>query len=143
MPLGNGIDMATWWTDRYKKVKAKTAFWRGLGRLSITGRNMLLQSILYGSLRYWFFTCEPDEALLQRIEEDAKQLLWSISPELNQDELGTKKRSRRYIHEDASYLPQKEGGGGIMHLKSHIKAFQAQWLIRYVDPRKAPWKDIT
>ena len=84
---------------------------------------MLLQSILYGSLRYWLFTCEPDEALLQRIEEDAKQLLWSINPELNQDELGTKKRSRRYIHEDASYLPQKEGGGGIMHLRSHIKAF--------------------
>ena len=67
VPLGNGIDMATWWTDRYKKVKAKTAFWRGLGRLSLTGRNMLLQSILYGSLRYWFFTCEPDETLLQRI----------------------------------------------------------------------------
>ena len=29
-----------------------------------------------------------------------------------------------------------------MHLTSHIKAFQAQWLIKYVDPRQAPWKDI-
>ncbi|MDC0525679.1 reverse transcriptase family protein [bacterium] len=142
IPLGNGIDMAAWWTDRYRKVKAKTAFWRGLGRLSLTGRNMLLQSILYGSLRYWFFTCEPEEALLQHIEEDAKQLLWSVNPELDPDELGTKKRARRYIHENASYLPQKEGGGSIMHLKSHIKAFQAQWLIKYVDPRQSPWKDV-
>ena len=49
---------------------------------------MLLQSILYGSLRYWFFTCEPDEALIQRIEADAKQLLWSVNPELDPDELG-------------------------------------------------------
>ena len=29
-----------------------------------------------------------------------------------------------------------------MHLRSHIAAFQAQWIIRYLDPRDAPWKHI-
>ena len=32
-------------------------------------------------------------------------------------------------------------GGGIMHLESHIKAFQAQWIIKYLDPRDSPWKN--
>ena len=29
-----------------------------------------------------------------------------------------------------------------MHIESHIKAFKAQWIIRYLDPRDAPWKDV-
>ena len=28
-----------------------------------------------------------------------------------------------------------------MHIRSHIQAFKAQWIIKYVDPRDAPWKD--
>ena len=28
-----------------------------------------------------------------------------------------------------------------MHLESHIKAFQAQWIIKYLDPRDSPWKN--
>ena len=48
--------------------------------------------------------------------------------------------------ETASYLPQKEGAGSIMHLRSHIKvnikAYQAQWVIKYLDPRRAPWKEV-
>ena len=29
-----------------------------------------------------------------------------------------------------------------MHLESHVKAFQAQWIIKYLDPRDSPWKDV-
>ena len=29
-----------------------------------------------------------------------------------------------------------------MHWHSHIKAFQMQWVLRYVDPREAPWKQV-
>ena len=51
-----------------------------------------------------------------------------------------------YMTETASYLPQKEGAGSIMHLRSHIKvnikAYQAQWVIKYLDPRRAPWKEV-
>ena len=28
-----------------------------------------------------------------------------------------------------------------MHLPSHIQAFQAQWIIKYLDPRDSPWKN--
>lgn len=29
-----------------------------------------------------------------------------------------------------------------MHLPAHIMAFQAQWVIKYLDPRDSPWKDV-
>ena len=62
------------------------------------------------------------------------------------NEEGTEKKSRRYIHERASYLPTKKGGGGIKCtgraiLRSLLRLY-AQWMIRYLHPRKAPWKEI-
>ena len=29
-----------------------------------------------------------------------------------------------------------------MHLPSHIQAFQAQWIIKYLDPHNSPWKNV-
>eukprot|EP00966_Prymnesium_polylepis_P249443 5767219-Prymnesium_polylepis.1 len=29
-----------------------------------------------------------------------------------------------------------------MHWESHCEAFYAQWIVRYLHPRKAPWKTI-
>ena len=53
------------------------------------------------------------ESVIKLIESDAKQILWSTEPTLRTNEEGTEKKSRRYIHERASYLPTKKGGGGI------------------------------
>ena len=141
VPIGNDFDLFHWWLKRYEVVKTRTAHWNGLSRLSITGRNMLLQSILYGSMRYWFFTLIVPQEIVDMLESDAKELLWASSPELHGDSHGTANASNRYIFREASLLPQKQGGGGIMHLPSHIKAFQAQWIIKYLDPRDSPWKD--
>ena len=142
VPMGDNLDEEQWWLKRYRVVKARVGRWNGLAKASLTGRNMLLQAILYGSLRYWFFTLTVPERIITIVEQDAKQLLWAANPELHTDEEGTAKKSRRYIAHVASLLPQKKGGGGIMHLESHIKAFQAQWIIKYLDPRDSPWKDV-
>ena len=29
-----------------------------------------------------------------------------------------------------------------MHWESHVSAFYAQWVCRYMDPRRAPWKEV-
>ena len=29
-----------------------------------------------------------------------------------------------------------------MHFESHVKAFQAQWMRRYLHPGKEPWKIV-
>ena len=76
------------------------------------------------------------------IESDAKQILWATEPTLLSNEQGTSKRSRRYIHHLASYLPVKKGGGGIMNFPLHCQAFYAQWIVRYLHPRRAPWKIV-
>ena len=141
-PLGNDFDLEDWWLARYQVVKPRIAAWNGLGRLSLEGRNILLQSILYGSMRYWFFFLPVPESIIDIIESDAKVLLWSAAPEFSSGEVGTALRSHRWIRETASYIPKKKGGAGLMHLAAHILGFQAQWISRYLDPRESPWKNV-
>ena len=116
VPVGTDFDLPAWWRKRYADVKPRVANWFATSRLSLTGRNMLLQSILYGSFRYWFFTLLVPDEIIDAIESDAKNLLWATTPSLQTNEFGTTARSRRYMIEAASYLPQREGGGSIMHL---------------------------
>ena len=52
-PMGNSFNIKEWWETRYRTVKTRVALWPSLRRLSLTGRNTLLQSIFYGSFRYW------------------------------------------------------------------------------------------
>ena len=92
-------------------------------------------------MRYWFFTLPVPTKIIEIIESDAKALLWARYPELRTDEEGTAKRSKRHMTEKVSHLPVREGGGSIMHLESHITAFQAQWPLLYVSPRSTPWKN--
>ena len=54
-PMGNNLDITEWWLGRYRTVKSRIALWPSLRRLSLTGRNILLQSIFYGSFRYWLY----------------------------------------------------------------------------------------
>ena len=68
--------------------------------------------------------------------------MWASNPELFTNEEGTAKKSRAYIVKEASYIDQKKGGGGLMHLRSHIRAFYAQWVRRYLHPSNPPWKSI-
>ena len=49
VPVGTDFDLTAWWRKRYTDVKPRVANWFTTSRLSLTGRNMLLQSILYGS----------------------------------------------------------------------------------------------
>ena len=141
-PMGNNFDVKSWYESKYRSVKNRVALWPSMRRLSLTGRNMLLQSIFYGSFRFYLYFIEMPYSLVTKMETDAKQILWATQPELRTDEIGTSKRSRRYIREAASYLPTRKGGGGIMHWLSHANAFYAEWIIRYLHPRRAPWKHI-
>ena len=76
------------------------------------------------------------------IESDAHHFVWAAAPDLRGDEAGTSTAVAPQIAKAASYLPTKEGGAGLMHWRAHVKAFQMQWVLRYLDPRKAPWKDV-
>ena len=98
--------------------------------------------IYYGSFRFWFFSITIPESILKLMEEDAYHLIWASNPVLFSNEEGTLTQSRAYIIRRASYLAQKKGGAGLMHLRSHIRAFCAQWGRRYLDPSNPPWKSV-
>ena len=103
---------------------------------------MLLQAYYYGSFRFWLFSLVLPVRVRDLIEQDAKELLWASSPELKANEEGTEKQSKRFIKEVASYRGRRDGGGGVMHWGYHVEAFYAQWGVRYLDPREAPWKSV-
>ena len=118
-PMGNNFNVAEWFQTRYRTVKARVSLWPSIRRLSLTSRNLLLQSIFYGSFRYWLYFLVVPQSIIDIIESDAKQILWATEPALLSNEEGTSKRSRRYIHLLASYLPVAKGGGGIMNFPLH------------------------
>ena len=53
VPMGNDFNITEWFSSRYRTVKSRIALWPSIRRLSLTDRNLLLQSIFYGSFRYW------------------------------------------------------------------------------------------
>ena len=143
VPMGNKLNEEAWWMTKLEGVKRRLSMWKTTTRLSLTGRNLLLQAILYGSLRYWLFFMTPSQRVLDKLQQEAYELLWATDPDMvadTQEERGRK--TRAHIACAPSHLPIREGGGNVMHFQSHVKAFQIQWVRRYIHPGREPWKHV-
>lgn len=136
-PIGNKLNITEWWEARIATVRQRLASLRYLRSLSLHGRNMILQSKYYGSLRYWLYFLLMSPSILRKVEADAKHLLWRSAPDLGASEQG---QAKPYIHGAAHYRPQKKGGAGLMRWRSHVTAFRINWILRLLEPRRAPWK---
>ena len=65
---------------------------------------------------------------------------WSKEPDLNKTE---HKRFRRFVARQTAIGTRDQGGLGNMNWSSHVKAFQAQWILRYAaDPATSSWKNL-
>ena len=60
--------------------------WKSIGNMSIIGSNLLLQAILYGSLRFWIFSMSMPDKISTPVEQDAYHLIWASNPELFTDD---------------------------------------------------------
>eukprot|EP00965_Chrysotila_dentata_P034616 1152869-Pleurochrysis_carterae.AAC.2 len=76
------------------------------------------------------------------METDATHFTWKSKPSLDTDAIGTVGGNGKYISKCATHRAIKKGGAGQLHLPSHIKAIQASWILRYLHPRVAQWKQI-
>ena len=141
VPIGNDFSEVDWWMGKYRQVKARVARWPSLRRLSVQGRNMLLQAVYYGMFRFWLYAMVLPSSVIKLMEEDAKQILWAHVPHLDGTAEGSA-RCRRWMREYVSYKPVTKGGAGIMHWPSHCDAYYSTWIVRYLDPRRAPWKSV-
>eukprot|EP00966_Prymnesium_polylepis_P087464 2023768-Prymnesium_polylepis.2 len=54
VPIGNDLNFEKWWSKKVESTRMKTEHWGGLYRSSYFGRNLLVQGMHFGRLRYWF-----------------------------------------------------------------------------------------
>ena len=147
MPFWEGPENDSFWEKLYARLKKKLAAWKGLQNLSIHGRTLLVNFIIYGTPRYWLSTITPPAWFMEAIDSDVQTILWDRTPRLQADELGSTQEGRRWItlptyprvgtSENGPLL-----GIGLLPMAEHTRALQAIWIIRYLNPSTADWKTV-
>eukprot|EP00965_Chrysotila_dentata_P052529 1742995-Pleurochrysis_carterae.AAC.1 len=110
--------------------------------MSLVGRTRILNAYFYGKLRFYMWTLNFPSWLTKALETDAPHFLWKSNPKINTNELGTASQNGKYISKQATFRALEKGGAGQLHLPSHIEAIHASWILRYLHPRKAQWKQV-
>ena len=91
VPIGNELDEARWWGEKINKVRTLAQQWIGLKRTQYFGRNLIVQGMYYGRLRYWLYSINMDKKLYAVVQKDADILNFSRDPIL---EVGTDANGR-------------------------------------------------
>ena len=152
VPIGNDLNETKWWGGKINKVRALTSSWLSMERSKYFGRNLLVQALYFGRLRYWAYTISQTKSVMEIIQKDADILRWARDPTLTVDTdddgapsteaTKNKKRIRRWVAEDTARGPRELGGLNTMDWSMHVTSFKIEWILRYLDPGNAAWKDI-
>jgi hypothetical protein len=134
VPIGNDFDAEKWWKKKLDALRDKTKRWGGLYRSSYFGRNLIVQAMYYGSLRYWLYSLPMSPDVANRIHTEANILLWSKEPNLDL----IPKRYRRLVAALTAIGPIGKGGLNTLDWHEHVRAFQAEWIIKYLHHHKQP-----
>ena len=137
VPIGNEINHEEWWDKKVASIDAKAHKWINLYRHSYSGRNLLVQSMYYGSFRYWLYSTHSSKKTINKIAASASRMLWAKDPTVN-----TNNRYRRWIRGVTAIGPRSLGGINEMDWISHNDAFHAEWILRYVRPGNEAWKQV-
>ena len=76
VPIGNDLNEEKWWSEKLRAVRKKAKQWMGLFRSSYFGRNLIVQAMYFGRLRYWLYSLHLNEKLNKIIQKDADILWW-------------------------------------------------------------------
>jgi hypothetical protein len=68
-----------WWDEKYLQIKTKMANWHSLTGLTLHGRVMLANSMIYSIPRYWMQSSKPPDRIIEGLglEADVYHLLWA------------------------------------------------------------------
>ena len=111
VPVGNDLDTEAWWKQKLKAVRKHTSRWVGLFRSSYFGRNLIVQSMYFGRLRYWLFSLHMPPKLVELVQQEADILWWSREPDLNTPQT---KRFKRFVAKKSAIGRRGQGGLGNM-----------------------------
>ena len=88
-------------------------------------------------MRYWLYSVPMSDDLIANVQHDADQIWWSKDPTLK-----TNAKFRRPQKQETLIGPRTQGGLGVMDWLSHVKAFRAQWILKYLHPADSAWKRV-
>ena len=138
VPIGNDLNAEKWWMKKLEEVRAKARKWTGLFRTGYFGRNLVVQAMFLGRLRYWLYSVPMSRKVAALVQNDADILWWSKEPVLG----GEAKRFRRFVARKTAIGPRVMGGLGNVDWAAHVDGFMSQWITRYVDPATSQWKEL-
>ena len=154
VPIGNELDEQRWWAAKINKVRKLTESWLQLPRTKYFGRNMLVQALYFGRLRYWVYSLTQSRNTMEVVQKDADILRWASDPSLEVDSMDNgneaknveaiknKKRIRRWVARESAAGPREWGGLNAMEWSHHSRAFMIEWILRYIQPGEAAWKTM-
>ena len=88
------------------------------------GRAMLVNTLLLSQVWYQLLLSRSPPSWIKRTSDLACDTAW--------------KRSKLAPTRDLCFLPRRQGGLGILHVKHHTQALQAHWLARFLTQDPAP-----
>ena len=138
VPIGNDLDTEKWWRKKLASVENLSKKWTGLFRNGYFGRNLVVQAMFLGRLRYWLYSVPMSKVVCAMVQDDADTLWWSKEPVIG----GEKKRFRRFVGKQTAIGPRVKGGLGNVDWFSHVQSFMSSWITRYVDAADSQWKNL-
>ena len=141
VPIGWNFNLKEFWRARYFKCKALLASWHDVERMSTYGSAMVVNAMVYSRFRYWAHCLAMDNEISAAVEQDAQALIWGKDVCFDSEEIGHQ-RVRRFIKYEAQFNKRKEGGIGLLHWPSHVKALTSYTLFQYCNGRSMGWKKV-
>jgi hypothetical protein len=143
VPFWSRGENKSFWDSLYLKIKRRISNWRRLNCLSIFGRAMLVNFMIYSVPRYWVQTMAGPASFHKHLEADIYQLLWERDPTFDVADIGTDSNAYKWLKNHSAPTTLKGGsslGMGLLDWASHVKAMQAKWLLKYLDASDSSWK---
>ena len=92
------------WEHLYFRTKTAMARWRQVFTLTVHGRVMIANAMVYSRPRYWMQVMAAPRWFHDAIESDVRALLWSKDPTFDGDAIGTDKDGQPWIRREALSL---------------------------------------
>jgi hypothetical protein len=137
-PVGNDLDHAKFTEKKLETVIEKAQQWAKLHKCSYNGRNLIVQAMFFGSLRYWLYTIKMDQHTKNKIQHLADILWWKPDPDLRDANV----KIKRWVRKKTAIGPKNKGGMNNMDWTIHSEGFTSEWFIRYAHPTQSAWKQI-
>ena len=132
-----------YWDTLYKKIKKLMAGWKRHVDLTIFGRVLLANMMVFSRIRYPSHCMEVPKYIYKAIVSDTQALLWEKDYTPDPALWGSDLEKKRWMKEEAQTgKPRTHLGVGLLDIGAHLKALRVKQLLAYVDASQGAWKQV-